>query len=633
VALVGVGRRDAEPPLVTWTRPWGRWLGLGALWVGIPLGAAEAVASPVMLFGLFGWRAPHQFGKDPMWVYAWAYYLWSYPDNPAVKHWALMGGGGALTVMLLVASVVLSSRQRRGESLRRQSSPLGSVPAVQRAKSNIYGSARWMEISEARRFFPKVKPRIGGIPLAELVRVDLDPVAGRTFNPEDKGTWTKTNAKMLIDPMRRGRASAGIIISGSGGGKTAAFTIPALHQYRASMVINDPSGSASHITSAYREDIGHKVAIIDPAFPALGAMNILKTIDLQDRMASMMIKAFVTEAAGPAKADATKEENFFKNKGISLNTALLIDLLYDPHCRHKTVREWRQRIVTPDREMRSRLEHIYAHSNVSYARDVAGELMDTHAETLSGIRSHATGDTEWLSYDPLATLLSEDTFDPAEIIKGKMTIFMQFPSWMLLADPSIARVVLGSLMRIVMKTKGHMPAPVPFVIDECYQLKHIHMLAVGRDEGRHVGMPLYTMWQSEGQIDEVWGAGGKKAWFTSAAWRMYIGGIDDPATAGDLSDALGTYTALVPSEGDNSSQPAGAFASGRATRGRNQNLSLQPRKLASKDELRTQIRGDEAVLILRNQRPGRFKLANWYQRDDMVASLRPDPKYQTEAVP
>ena len=60
-----------------------------------------------------------------------------------------------------------------------------------------------------------------------------------------------------------------------------------------------------------------------------------------------VVKAFVTEASGPSKPGASKEDSFFKTKGVALNTALLADLLYDPSA-EKTVREWRRRIVTPE---------------------------------------------------------------------------------------------------------------------------------------------------------------------------------------------------------------------------------------------------------------------------------------------
>jgi type IV secretion system protein VirD4 len=190
-------------------------------------------------------------------------------------------------------------------------------------------------------------------------------------------------------------------------------------------------------------------------------------------------------------------------------------------------------------------------------------------------------------------------------------------------------VVLGSLLRSVMRANGRIAGNVPFLIDETYQLKHMQVLADARDQGRKFGIPLYSMWQSEGQIEEVWGgANGKKEWFNTAAWRMYIGGVDDPITAKELSATCGTYTILVPSQGSSLNAPSGISQQMGRTRGTNAGLSLAARRLVTDDELRTGFRADEALVLFKNQLPARFGLPFWHRRQDMAADLKPNPFLQ-----
>ncbi len=609
-----------------WVRPAGRYLAHGVLWIGLPLALAQTIASPVMVFGLFGFEAPHKV-RPSLFGYAWSYYMWHFGKQPDVQYWGMIAGGIAaipVAALMLMLAVAMHRRQRRVVA---QGDPLAVVPDAERARSNVYGKARWMEPAEAARLFRKPDPALGAIPIVEINRVDRDrTIAGKVYDSDDRSTWGKGGtAATVCDPMRPGKPSSGVIIGASGAGKTAAFTIPALHAYRGSMVINDPSGEASAVTAAWREEMGQRVAIIDPTFPALGAFNILKTIDITSNMAPIAIKAFVTEASGPSKVGMSQEDNFFKGKALQLNTALLADLLYDPGG-EKTVREWRQRIITPEKEMKDRLRFIHGNSKSQYARDITGELMDTFHETSSGIRAHATGDTEWLSYAPLADLLSEDTFDPADLCGGRRTVFLQFPTETLNADPSVARVVIGSLMRTVMRAKGRVASNIPFIIDETYQLKHLAVLATARDEGRKFRCPLFTMWQSEGQIEEVWGGpNGKKPWFNSAAWRMYVGGVDDVATAKELSEACGSYTVVVPNEGSSTNAPAGVAAAGKTTRSTNAGVTLQRRMLITSDELRYTMRPDEALVLFKNQPPARFGLPLYFRRPEVLADLKPNP--------
>lgn len=607
-----------------WVRPFGRFVGHCVLWIGFPLGLAQTLASPVMAYGLFGFEAVHKL-SHPMLAYAFSYYLWNYPHDLKVQRFGAYGGmaGAAVAfVFMIPLAVAFFSRRQRVIS---QGSRQGDAPEPDRAWSNVHGSARWMRVAEAAKLYRK-PGHLGGIPIVELNRVDLDrTVRGIAFEPDDSETWGSGGKKgLVIDPMRRGKLSNGVIIGPPGSGKSAGFSVNALYHYRGSMVVNDPSGEMSQVTAAWREEgMGHRVAIIDPAFPALGAFNILKTIDIKDPMCIMAIKALVADASGPAKPDATKEESFFKTKGLALNACLLADLLFDPTAQH-TVREWRKRIVLPEDQMKAELMRIYGQSRSQYAVDISGELMRTFHETLSGVRSHATGDTEWLSIEPLADLMSNDSWDPMDLRTGNRTVYLQFPSDMMEADPSAARVILGCLMRSAMAAKGRFPGNIPFIIDEAYQFKFMRTLAILRDEGRKSGIPIYTMWQSEGQIDEVWGASGKKAWFNSAAWRMYMGGVDDPVTSKELSGAIGTYTAIAPTEGTSRSAPGG-LAAGKSTRGTNAGTQLQARALISDSELRTSVRQDECIVLWKQHHAARFGIPYWQRRADTLRDLKPNP--------
>jgi type IV secretion system protein VirD4 len=60
-------------------------------------------------------------------------------------------------------------------------------------------------------------------------------------------------------------------------------------------------------------------------------------------------------------------------------------------------------------------------------------------------------------------------------------------------------------------------------------------------------------------------------------------------------------------------------------RGENSGLSEQSRDLIKPAELRTKMRGDEAIILRRNTPPIRCGRAFYFRRPEMTARLSPDP--------
>ena len=88
---------------------------------------------------------------------------------------------------------------------------------------------------------------------------------------------------------------------------------------------------------------------------------------------------------------------------------------------------------------------------------------------------------------------------------------------------------------------------VVFLLDEVARLGYMSSLARARDAGRKYGITLVMLYQSEGQLREQWGEGGKSAWFESASWRSYaaIGSLEQ---ARAVSEALGEHGVVLSSE-------------------------------------------------------------------------------------
>jgi type IV secretion system protein VirD4 len=554
-----------------------------------------------------------------------AYYYWrDFGGTPAVAFWLPLCAGGAGLLALAPAWCALfwpGSRRLRTARTGQ------TAPAPPRALSDLHGGADWMSMAEARRLFPGPHPAYGGVVVGEAYRVDQDKVAGVRFDPDDRTTWGRGGtAPLLIDPCTAD-ATHGAVFAGSGGYKTTAIVVPTLAVWTGSAVVLDPSSQVGPMTAGMRAAMGHKVITIGPG---LDGFNVLDWIDPRDPLAETHVRAVIEQVAGETRGEREGENAMFRVRGKELLTCLLADLLWDSEvpAERKTLREFRRRVRTPEKKMRGLLADVHAGSESPLARDLAGSLMDVFSETFSGIYSNAVSDTQWLSIEAYAAMVSRGSFRTGELAGGKLTVFVQIPMDALRATPETGRVVIGALLSAVYRAAGGVRGRVLFLLDEVNFLGRLKALEDARDAGRKYGITLVLMWQSLGQLTETWGRDSRTAWFNACSWRQFAV-VDDMATAEEVSKAAGRYTVLARTEGASVSVQSG-LSRGSRNRGTNQGLSEQARELIRPDEVRTRMRADEAMVFRRGAPPLRCGRAIYFRRPDLRPRIDPD-RYRAAA--
>ncbi|TIT00068.1 MAG: conjugal transfer protein TraG, partial [Mesorhizobium sp.] len=74
--------------------------------------------------------------------------------------------------------------------------------------------------------------------------------------------------------------------------------------------------------------------------------------------------------------------------------------------------------------------------------------------------------TEWLANPAYAKLVSGDGFRTADLVAGKLDLFVNIPMKVLESTPALARVVIGSLLNAVYEADGALPGGrVVFLLD------------------------------------------------------------------------------------------------------------------------------------------------------------------------
>ena len=220
----------------------------------------------------------------------------------------------------------------------------------------------------------------------------------------------------------------------------------------------------------------------------------------------------------------------------------------------------------------------------------------------------------------MAISLAGNAYRMSDLVRGDLAVFCQIPQEALEHTPAVARVLSGCHLDAVFAARGRVKGRVFFGIDEAVLLGKDPSLKIARDQGRKSKITLQLYYQSEGQIEDVWGVSGKRAWFDGVSWRTYAG-IQNVQTANEVRDTLGTYGVRAYSEGVNAGRSGRMMEVASRSCGSNTNEHEISRELAKTHELLTEMRDDERITIVRNRRPIRHGAAIAFRRPELRCRL------------
>jgi type IV secretion system protein VirD4 len=482
--------------------------------------------------------------------YQWWYYAWTQPGN----FYVLASGAISLVIILAILFIGFRGTTRvRGWSLR-QAWPVNRKPAgAIRARTAIYGTARWQTSDEGKRRWPGPAAPYGGIVVGEdrFTPNDCGP-----FLPDDPSSWGR-RGRPLIDPLLDGPPHC-IVVAGTGGYKTSCL-VPTGCIWTGGAVFHDPSSELVQILYDTRQRMGHRVHVLTtedqidrigaPAIPA-AAFNALDWIDPTSTSAEIDVATVVEWVCGTTPRNAGSSERFFTPRAKNVVRCLLASLLWNQNCDPdlKTLETLRELIAVPPEELRKGLKTIHQTSKSPYAQNLAGAFGNgISEETFGSIHQTADELTAWLATESIARLVSGTSFRSADLAAGRTDVFLSLPLKVLQTSPQLARCIIGAQLNALYEAGGNVNGKILFMLDEAARLGYLGSLKIARDTGRKHGIALLLAYQNQKQIVDQWGPTGEAEWFGNVRWRSYSA-ITDPQTAEELSRSCGEYGAVDWSE-------------------------------------------------------------------------------------
>jgi type IV secretion system protein VirD4 len=587
-----------------------------AIWSGISIAAAITafaiwlIPSSLLFIWANGFWRVYPW-PDKMWM--WASYAMAPETNAIVHRWLWISGIVGALPLALCGGIAVRVVKPRGK-LRR---PLGGgLKPLETGVSDNHGHAAWPTVADMLRRYPGPAPGHGGVVIGEARRIDLEPIKDVPFNSRDRTTWGMGGKAPLIIDDCLSSSPHSLMFVGTGGFKTMNAISTQFH-WLGSIVTFDPSCEIGPMVRRWREKMGQRVVCIGYEAEHQG-INVLACIQPHKPGASARILSMTASMCGeePGRKDSN---SIFNDAGRNMIACLLAHMMYDEKntSQPKTIKTLIEGLVIPENEMQKQLKTIHKESNSELARKLAGTVMGIAPITFSGAYFNSLTMVGYLLDGENADMLS-GTFDPADVLGGDVSVYIQIPTATLMHVPGVGRVIADSIVNSVIQADGNFVEPILFQADEARLLGAMKSLEVVLTMGRKYGLYVQLIYTSLNDMKRIWTEDGLETWLDLVGWAGYA--AVSSKTAKVLSETVGKMAVLAVSEGANQGTSGQGLGMGSRSKGSNQSTHEIGRSLINPDEFKDS-RTDELFVFPRTGRPFRCSLAPYFRRPEMVAEI------------
>lgn len=330
----------------------------------------------------------------------------------------------------------------------------------------------------------------------------------------------------FIDPILMEQEGHLMTIAPTGAGKGVGCIIPALLRYDGPLIVIDPKGENALITARRREELGQRVAILDPigvtGLPStpLNPLDILdpKSPTLVDDAMSL-IATMIDDRIGRNSNDG----DYWSERGATLVLGVVLHVVCDlpPTRRHLgTVREliaqamgeagiYSQMVENPTAQPSQAETVLGALERSRNAEAVRiGQMLRLGAvSTLGGILSFAQSIVEIARGDAITKSLSSTGFDLGKVTRGDpLSIFLVLPPHMLDSHGKLLRLWVHTLMSLITRRNARPARSTLFLLDEAAQLGTFTPLRRAITLMRGYGLQTWSFWQDPSQLRNLYPA-------------------------------------------------------------------------------------------------------------------------------
>lgn len=374
----------------------------------------------------------------------------------------------------------------------------------------------------------------------------------------------------------------------TGVGKGVSVAIPFLQTCRDSCVVVDFKGELARLTADRRRAMGHRVVILDPYMQVTQTPDTLNPMDGIDRDSPLAIDDCRDMANALVIRTGEEKDPHWVDSAETWISAMLAVVAYYGQQGDRSLQTVRTLLSNP-----AKMEAIIR--LMCESPDVWSGMLARMGYQLTRFKDNELASSlttvsrflKFLDTIAVAENTKESTFDPADLVKRKTTVYLVLPPQHVRAQQALLRLWIGSMLRAVVKGGLQEKNLVHFVLDEAATLGHMDAIDDGVDKLRGFGARLQFYYQSIGQLKKCFPDGQEQTLLSNVSQVFF--GVNDKDTAQYVSDRLGEATIIVTSGGTSRSTTHQGSMGGPPTVSRSfqrsDNWAQQVRRLLKPEEV------------------------------------------------
>ncbi len=448
---------------------------------------------------------------------------------------------GGLVIIGIIILVLAAITRRRSETF------------------SAFGTARWADANDLRgegMLGASSGPILGRVmddgkpPLRKATRELFDFTVPSKQACEQFLASIRFGEKAKLNPalVRMPKAVHTAVFAPTGVGKGVSCVIPFLLTTDESAVVVDFKGENFRLTSEHRRrEFGHRIVVLDPFRMVSQIPDTFNPVEFIDRESPTAIDD--CRDLGEALVIRTgqeKDPHWTDSAEAWIATLIALVVQYA---------EFEDRSLQTVRTLLTSPEKLELAIKLMCASEAWKGILSRMGCNLTHFKDKELGSTltttnRFLRFlDTLAVLESTETssFNPADLLGGKTTIYLVLPPEHMRAQSPLLRMWIGSLLRAVVRGGLENRNRVHFVLDEAASLGHMEALDDAVDKYRGYGVRLQFYYQSLGQLKKCFPDGQEQTLLSNVSQVFF--GVNDLGTAEYVSNRLGEGTIVISSGG------------------------------------------------------------------------------------
>ncbi len=337
------------------------------------------------------------------------------------------------------------------------------------------------------------------------------------------------------------------VFAPTGVGKGVSCVIPYLLTCPDSMVVVDFKGENARITARARRAMGHRIVLLDAFRVVTQSPDTFNPLEFIDKDSANAIDECRDLAEALVLRTGQEKEPHWLDSAEVWIAAMVASVVHYAEGGDRSLQAVRVLLTDP-----KKMEAII---NLMCESEAWEGMLARLGHQLTHFKDKELGSTltstnrflRFLDTIAIAESTKASSFDPSDLVKGKMTVYLILPPEHMRAQSALLRMWIGSLLRAVVRGGLQEQRKVQFVLDEAASLGHMDALDDAVDKFRGYGVRLLFLWQSLGQLKKCFPDGQEQTLLSNTTQVFF--GVNDQQTAEYVSARLGEATFVVESGG------------------------------------------------------------------------------------